>query len=562
MLDFLDTIISEPLKDLYVGLKNETSLWKKLKYDVKKYIQDLGDELNEYSVHRANKIIKLSSMFVEPKLLDKIISESYFFDFSLNPDMFSLSPDVLEYLIKRNPKALIQKKLIEERNYTTINELINNYNKFIVLGQPGSGKTTILRKIVIDIAKGVGIDFIPVYIPLRNSILKKISLIEFIQKQFQNYGIQNADLFTKRLLEKGKLILLYDGIDEIIGSERQRILEEINILTIEYPLNKNIATSRTSSYNGELSKFKEVELCEFTLSDATSYVNNWFHDNEMKDRLIEKIHTYPQLSEITNSPLLLSLICTVYEYDLEIATRRSSLYRRCIECLMRDWDAQRNFRRESNFSKLDDLKKISILSNIAYNLHVSGKIYFDFNTIESSLTQTIYRYGLTDNDIPLILEEIVDCYGLILEVSKDVYSFSHLTFQEYFTATHICERRLFLDDTFILNNHPFWEEVYVLCASILPDATEYLTLLLNKSSKTSENVVLTGLCLSVDPVIDLSLKKKIVDKLLGLYHNYKTTEIRQRAIYSLARIDDTFVGNKLLTSLGVNKSFLDKMKTI
>lgn len=551
MLDFLDTIISEPLKDLYNGLKNETSLWKKLKYDIKKYIEELGNELNEYSVHRTNRIINLSSMFVEPKLLDKIISELYFTDSSLNPD-------ILEYLIKRNPKALIQKHLIEQKNYTNIYKLINEYDRLIILGQPGSGKTTILRKIVIDIANCVGVDLIPVYIPLRNSILRKISLQEFMHKQFENYGISNASLITNRLLEKGKLLLLYDGIDEILGDERQRILEEINILTIEYPLNKFISTSRTSSYKGELSKFKEVELCEFTLNDATLYINNWFLDKITKSNLIEKINTYPQLSEITNSPLLLSLICTVYEYDLEISTRRSSLYRRCIECLMRDWDAQRNFRRESNFSKLDDLKKISILSTIAYNLHISGKIYFDFDSIKSSLDQTIYKYGLTNEDIPLILEEIIDYYGLIIEVSKNIYSFSHLTFQEYFAATYICEKRLFFTGNFIFNYHPFWEEVFVLCASILPDATDYLNLLLNKSSDNSENIILSGLCLSVDPVIDLELKKKIVDNLLNLYHNYNTIDIHERAKHTLARIDDTFVGKKLLTSLGVDKNFLKK----
>lgn len=548
MLEFLDSILSEPLKDLYKGLKNQTILWKKLKYDIKRYINDLGNELNEFSVHRSNRIIKLSSMYVEIKLLDKIISESYFFDFPSNPE-------ILEYLMKRNPKALIRKRIIEDKNYKTIFELIKNHNKLIVLGQPGSGKTTILRKIVVDIANDVGVNLIPLYVPLRSSILKEKSMKEFIQQQFENYGIENANFVITRLLEKGKLILLYDGIDEIIGSPRQRILEEINTISIEYPLNTYVATSRISSYHGELTKFKEVEMCELTMPNVTTYINNWFQQTEQASKLIEKIKTSPQIAEIANSPLLLSLICLVYEFDLEISSRRSSLYKRCIECLMRDWDSQRNFSRESRFSKLDDSKRISILSNLAYNLHSTSRIYFEFETIEKYLSDVINKYGLIEEDISSIIEEIIDHYGLIIEVSKGVYSFSHLTFQEYFAATYMSEKRLFMKEGYVFNHHPFWEEVNILCSATLPDATEYLIKLLENDGENSENIILAGLCLSVDPVVDKEIKEVIARKLLNLYHNYETIAIHERAKYAIARVDDTFIGNALLTSLGINKYY-------
>lgn len=98
MLEFLGSLLSEPLKDLYKGFKNRTILWKQLKYDIKRYINDLSTELNEFSVHRSNNIINLSYMCVEVMLIDKIVSESYYFDYPSNPEM-------LEYLMKRNPKV-------------------------------------------------------------------------------------------------------------------------------------------------------------------------------------------------------------------------------------------------------------------------------------------------------------------------------------------------------------------------------------------------------------------------------------------------------------------------
>ncbi|GGC50364.1 hypothetical protein GCM10011386_48200 [Parapedobacter defluvii] len=550
MIEFIDTIISEPLKDIYQGLKNKAILWKKLRYDIKKYIEDLSTELDEFSIHRSNRLIRLSKVYIEPRLVDKIVSESYFYDY---PD----NNQNLNDLLKRNPRVVVRKHYVPEDNYKSIQQLLVEYNRIVILGQPGNGKTTILKKIVLDIAANKGVKAIPVYIPLRNSSLQNMSVFEFICKQFKNYGIDNAELVGSRLLEQGKLIILLDGIDEIVVDDRQRILEEINSITIEYPKNIFISTSRISSYNGELIKYKEVEICEFQSDDVIRYVNNWFSDDTKRLGLLVKIRTYPQIAEIANNPLLLSLICIVYDFDLEISSRRTTLYKRCIECLMRDWDAQRGFRRVGNFIKLDDLKRISILSHLAYNLHVNGKIYFDLETIDSYLSDIIERYGLCRQDIPLVIEEIVDHYGLILEVSKNVYSFSHLTFQEFFAATFLAENRIFQNVDFKFDFSPFWEEVFVLCASILPNSSDYLNILLRSKNESSEHIMLAGLCLSVDPVIDKELKKHILRLVLNLYHNYTSPQMRDRAQYVLVRIDDTFVGQQILKSMGVSKHYID-----
>jgi predicted NACHT family NTPase len=541
MLDFIDNLISEPIKDIYQGLKNEAQLWKNLKFGVKDYINSLADELNIINLHRANNPRKLSDLFIEPKLLDVILSEKYGFDFNSNFE-------IKEYLINRNPRSILRKTYIKTESYKTIYDLIKVYNKQIILGQPGSGKTSVVRKLVIDISQGKGLPLIPIYIPLRNSALKTETLYNYINFQFEKYGIQEASLFTEKILKEGRALLLFDGIDEIGVSTRQKLIDEINDLSKKYSDNKIIATSRISSYAGELNDFKEIEVCEFNRKDTLDFIDNWFGAEEKKNLLIDRLEHHPQIFEIANHPLLLSLICIVFENDLELSSRKSTLYKRCIECLIRDWDAQRNFRRDTQFAKLDEPKRITILNNIAFYLHNNGKIYFEFNTIAPFISTFINKFGLEESDIPMVFDEIINHFGLIIEVSKDVYAFSHLTLQEFFAANYIADHRLYLTEKFDFIPNPFWEEVLILCSSILPDASEYLNSILENIDCEPNNIFIAGLCLSVDPVVDVSLKEKIARLVLERYHNYKIKDEHERAFYVISRIDDTFVGAQLLNN--------------
>jgi predicted NACHT family NTPase len=57
------------------------------------------------------------------------------------------------------------------------------------------------------------------------------------------------------------------------------------------------------------------------------------------------LSTNARLQTLATNPLLLSLIAIVYERDLELPERRAALYRRCVEVLLREWDAHRKIAR-------------------------------------------------------------------------------------------------------------------------------------------------------------------------------------------------------------------------
>ena len=82
-------------------------------------------------------------------------------------------------------------------------------------------------------------------------------------------------------------------------------------------------------------------------------------------------------------------------------------------------------------------------------------------------------------DSKAILRAIEVQHGLLIERARGIYSFSHLTFQEYLTARKIVassnseELHRALQQLATQITNPQWREVILLTSSMLPNA-DYL----------------------------------------------------------------------------------------
>src|SRR5206468_1121254 len=119
----------------------------------------------------------------------------------------------------------------------------------------GSGKTTLLRYLVqyfstdpiesqklVKLLSQEEIDYlIPVFIPLRNIVqtdtLNSKDLISRIFVRFEELGFENPQIFVSEVLEKGKCLILLDGLDEVAHSQRMRFIRTIESFNQRYPQN-------------------------------------------------------------------------------------------------------------------------------------------------------------------------------------------------------------------------------------------------------------------------------------------------------------------------------------
>jgi hypothetical protein len=76
-----------------------------------------------------------------------------------------------------------------------------------------------------------------------------------------------------------------------------------------------------------------------------------------------------------------------------------------------------------------------------------------------------------------ILKAVAAQHGIFVERAREVYSFSHLTFQEYLTAKYVVANAARGALTNLVKAHCMdgrWREVFLLTTSLLPDAGEFM----------------------------------------------------------------------------------------
>lgn len=205
---------------------------------------------------------------------------------------------------------------------------------------------------------------------------------------------------------------------------------------------------------------------------------------------MQKLQENRGVQELANSPLLLTLLCLVFEELADFPSSRSELYRQGLDILLKKWDAERNIEREQVYKKLSVQHKEDILSQIALFTFQRGDYFFKQKEIELQIADFISNLaGASTNrevlqlDSQAVLKSIEAQHGLLVERARGIYSFSHLTFHEYFTAREIVassapkalEKALKYLVSDITDKR--WREVFLLAVSMLRTADYLLRLM-------------------------------------------------------------------------------------
>ena len=87
-----------------------------------------------------------------------------------------------------------------------------------------------------------------------------------------------------------------------------------------------------------LKVFFEIEISRLTEPAIKKIIRAWFRGSPKKAReLINHLSIDKDVYSLTETPLLLSLLCIQYANDLNIPNRKTELYSRCIDALLRLW---------------------------------------------------------------------------------------------------------------------------------------------------------------------------------------------------------------------------------
>ena len=295
---------------------------------------------------------------------------------------------------------------------------------------------------------------------------------------------------------------MLDGLDEVREDLRIRVKQKIERFFQNwgtYP-NRFIISCRIKALDYEFEKFTEVEIADFDEEQIVAFVEGWFksrNDCQKAKLFINRLRSekYKSVKDLAKTPLLLTLLCLVFSDSLSFPLNHSDLYEEGLDILLQTWDASRNIVRDEpdeTYKKLLLRDKKNLLSQIAYSTFSTGSYIFSQQEVKCVIIDYIRSLPdtnpevLVDEEVILksILKSIVVQHGLLVERAKRIYSFSHLTFHEYYTAKYIVDHGTLQSSTspllIELMNHLTdlsWEEVFLRIAEISPRSEGLLELM-------------------------------------------------------------------------------------
>ncbi|WP_335110690.1 NACHT domain-containing protein, partial [Nostoc sp.] len=373
-------------------------------------------------------------------------------------------------------------------------------------------------------------------------------------------------------LKNGKCLLLLDALDEVPQQYRLRLKERLNrfLRTYNCPI---ICTSRIVGYSGAfVDSAKEVEIVPFSQKQTEAYIQIWFKnaagyiedDSVSAEGLIVEIQNKPQIAGLAQNPLLLSLLCSLYQTKgLTLPARRAQVYEKAVDYMLNQWRNDNN-----RLSSENVIAKKKLLAELAYNFSSEGKEVFSRDELHNGIEKSLNKQEIRDfqkKTIEELIKELSEADGIIQKLSREgeQYLFLHRTFQEYFTAYYLNQAIANnQSDGIALAKKLFWEydshETLTLLASLINSPM----LLIEALFKEKDDIFQTLLLLAGRCIVEVQQNREasggisqnpeliaeIIKKIYKLWRRYPNVIFIELVVVALGKVNPQ-MSQKLIAAL-------------
>ncbi len=346
-------------------------------------------------------------------------------------------------------------------------ELLQESGALVVLGGPGSGKTTFTKFLALVLASGqegaLGLrTLLPV--PLQLSVYAEAldagdePLESFLVRYYREERGQEIGEVLECALRAGGALFLLDGLDEVGGlARRRRIIEEVERFHARHRAagNQFILTSRLVGYR-EL-HFEAEGLLECSIpglgdEQIRAFVDKWTRAAartpemvgvNVNGELLTALQRDPAVRELACNPLLLTLLARLRLQGSPLPRRRVELYQGFTESLLKQWNLDRGLAHRLGRDP-DVLETIKILAEVALQMYdTAPDVHRTNEDVLVRDLEAIYRQR-GHQDPALAARQMVDDArnhpALLFDWGGGRFGFIHPVFQEYLAAVALARR--------------------------------------------------------------------------------------------------------------------------
>ncbi len=408
--------------------------------------------------------------------------------------------------------------------------------RLVLLGCPGSGKTTVLKNAAVNVAEGTWLDgrSVPVFVRLPEfaealKISASADLVDWIDSVTSEAGCHGLGPELRAQLDaKDKTVLfLFDGLDEVIDQAEQDLVRRACLDFINrYPRNRYCITSRPIGFDHEPwveAGFQIANILELGDEQINEAIQKWskvqrLDLNDTAGSISAEIRENPRLRQIAANPMVLTIlfflrVCRGYS----LPRRRVELYGKIAEVFLESWEASKKhpdrFNEIINID-LDRRELAWLIADLALEMQRRGLVFAKRWWIEDRIVSTLinrigFERSMARDATSRILRFISERSGLFEERALDLFAFSHRTLQEYFAALGIIDEADYAEGASIktligpFRYHPDWPEVVRLVASnVSPPKAESLLRLILDDPDPSGRFLHRGPLLALDCLLD------------------------------------------------------------
>ncbi len=370
----------------------------------------------------------------------------------------------------------------------------------VVLGDPGSGKTTLCKYLAHQLAANP-MGKLPLLLPFRLYVARNRDqgILEFLRDHLsQELALDLYLDLLKGWLADGDAVLLLDGMDEV-GDPLHRITmrDRIQAFHSAWPKTSLLLTSRVAGYDEArvTEPFRHWRLEPFSDQAQERFAMHWYQAQNLPADQTAEERAYQLIAELRNSrparelarnPLLATLLALVHHQQSSLPRQRLDLFKKCIDTLLVTWPE----RRGTSFKDCSPADLRLWLTWIAawFQAVRTGQAEgHDFRPdrperalmVKSSallafLGQALGRAGRAESAslAQTVIDHLEQATGILVEPAPGYLGFCHLHLMEYLAASKLmaeCD-----DPPALIAAHcteGLWFEVCLLATSAMTEQT-------------------------------------------------------------------------------------------